>query len=364
MSSKLGCEQIKQVICDKLVTGNYVVGDRLPSIREFSKSLDVKPERVRRAVLRLAKENLVELRHGSGTYIKELPGRQSISKQQDIVAWIADMAPNWYNVPLLDVLLHNQSENFHITVVSKNSKRIIASRMAKADGVIAISPSRQQLENIRKQVSANVPIVSVSRSYPDLPVYAVMEEGFHTAYDLTIWLIEQGHRRIAFIGRSDQQNQTYFSERFHGWQAALEDRGLQCGDDLVHWVNVSQGPGHSYFRAMMPVFDKINFDAMFCGMADLLAEAVRYDSIKDVGLVKRHAIAGIDHVEGVTGVAFACHDFNSMVEVALNRVLKHVTSSEFCRIERVAMKLSFPGNNISVAEDCESKTKAEETDCT
>ena len=339
MSSELSCEQIKQAICAKLMTGEYQAGDRLPSIREFGKSFDTKHERVRRAILSLAKENVVELRHGSGTYIKEIPSSRSKKKQKNIIAWLADKTPNWYNVPLLDVLLHKQSDEFILTVVSKKAS---ATRIAKAHGVLAVSPSQQELNTIRQQVCKGTPIVSISRSFYDIPIPSVVENGFHATYDLTRWLISQGHRRIAFLGREDQQNLMYYRERLYGWQAALSERGLDCGDDLIRWIKVSSKPGHNYFNAMAPVFENIDFDAMFCGMADLLAEAVRHDSINKTGLIENFAIAGMDHCEGVSGVAYAHHDFETIVDMALSRIENGVDNLSMHHIDRVPMKLSLP----------------------
>lgn len=57
--------QIKQLIVDE----NYRTGDRLPSIRDMAKSLDVGHPTVREALRKLETLGIVQIKHGSGVYV-------------------------------------------------------------------------------------------------------------------------------------------------------------------------------------------------------------------------------------------------------------------------------------------------------
>jgi GntR family hexuronate regulon transcriptional repressor len=62
----------------ELASGQYAIGDRLPAERELSIQHGVSRPTVREAVIALEVQGLVEVRVGSGAYVKRLPGKNDI----------------------------------------------------------------------------------------------------------------------------------------------------------------------------------------------------------------------------------------------------------------------------------------------
>ena len=60
-------EQVKHAI----ETGVLRAGDQLPSVRQIAEELLINPNTVARAYRELEHEDIVELKHGSGAYIRE-----------------------------------------------------------------------------------------------------------------------------------------------------------------------------------------------------------------------------------------------------------------------------------------------------
>lgn len=60
----------------EIASGHYAVGDRLPAERELSASYNVSRPTVREAMIALEVQGLVEVRLGSGAYVKSLRGQQ------------------------------------------------------------------------------------------------------------------------------------------------------------------------------------------------------------------------------------------------------------------------------------------------
>jgi GntR family transcriptional regulator len=60
-------EQVKHAI----ETGVLRAGDQLPSVRQIAEELLINPNTVARAYRELEHENIVDLKHGSGAYIRE-----------------------------------------------------------------------------------------------------------------------------------------------------------------------------------------------------------------------------------------------------------------------------------------------------
>ena len=56
-----------------IAAGELATGDGLPSVRSLSRSLRVNPATVVQAYRELAADGFVDLRHGQGTFVKEVP---------------------------------------------------------------------------------------------------------------------------------------------------------------------------------------------------------------------------------------------------------------------------------------------------
>ena len=63
--------QIMDLIKGKIASGEICGGDKLPSVREFSKELKVNPNTVQRTYQELEREGLVFTQRGMGTFITE-----------------------------------------------------------------------------------------------------------------------------------------------------------------------------------------------------------------------------------------------------------------------------------------------------
>ncbi|MBM7080768.1 winged helix-turn-helix domain-containing protein [Micromonospora humida] len=62
-------QRIAQDIRDKIASGEYSPGDKLPSLRELIAHHEVSAEPVRSALLILQAEGLIEGHQGKGTYV-------------------------------------------------------------------------------------------------------------------------------------------------------------------------------------------------------------------------------------------------------------------------------------------------------
>jgi 2-aminoadipate transaminase len=65
-----GYQSIAQTIRDRILSGRYIPGERIPSIREFADHFNCNKLTVHRAFETLRQEGLIEIRVGSGTYVR------------------------------------------------------------------------------------------------------------------------------------------------------------------------------------------------------------------------------------------------------------------------------------------------------
>ena len=69
-------EQIAARVRLAVASGELTRGDPLPSVRGLAQELRVNPSTVVQAYRDLAADGFVELRHGQGTFVKEVPSFQ------------------------------------------------------------------------------------------------------------------------------------------------------------------------------------------------------------------------------------------------------------------------------------------------
>src|SRR5215218_7869826 len=87
--------QIKHLI----LTGNFAVGSRLPSIRAMAGFLRVNRNTVARVFSDLEREGYVESRRGSGVYVLEPPVDAEDIKCQEVLERVIDLA-SAHSVPV------------------------------------------------------------------------------------------------------------------------------------------------------------------------------------------------------------------------------------------------------------------------
>jgi len=330
-------DRISRVLYENLVKGKVRVGDRLPSIRTLGKTFNVQRETVRRAMGSLAEEGFLEMRPGSGTYVKAIPESQDIKIRQ-ILLWMPRSNTQYNNSDVFKIFEHKPGQEYHFTVVS-SIESLQQRRISDYAGIIAVVPTHDELALVKNVVNGFVPIVSLSRSYVDVPVPAVLEDNFNTAYDLTKWLLRKGHNRIAFFGDGGGRKESFVVSRFHGWRAAIEEAGLDVSLQPVHWIAPCED--QTMFGAMLPLFENPDFDAIFCSMGVFLEEALRHIVLRGMDMVERKAVACLDTNCGNTGVACAVHDLQHLIDNALE-LLRHGIDPFGMETIRVPMKLYFP----------------------
>jgi GntR family transcriptional regulator len=84
--------QLKEQIKHLILTGNFEVGSRLPSIRAMAGFLRVNRNTVARVISDLEREGFVETRRGSGVYVVEPPVDKEELKRHEVLERVMDLA--------------------------------------------------------------------------------------------------------------------------------------------------------------------------------------------------------------------------------------------------------------------------------
>lgn len=113
--------------------------------------------------------------------------------------------------------------------------RLVSQR--SVDGFIFTPPSDNSTPLLNELQSSNVPFVRLTPSDREGPFPYVTATDWRGAYDMTRYLLSQGHRRIGFIKGPPEQKAGH--DRFDGFRVALAEEGIDIDPALM-----TQGDDH------------------------------------------------------------------------------------------------------------------------
>ena len=82
--------QIIDLVKKQMVSKELLPGEKLPSVRDMSKQLEVNPNTVQRAYLEMEREMLVYTKRGQGTFIVEEPDVVLALRQEMVLDLVAN----------------------------------------------------------------------------------------------------------------------------------------------------------------------------------------------------------------------------------------------------------------------------------
>ena len=108
--------------------------------------------------------------------------------------------------------------------------------------IICPTQNTTDFSHLLRLKKANMPVVFFDRA-PDIDISSVIINDATSALQATNSLIDDGARRIAFLGGSNLMKQT--ADRKHGYLQALRERGIPIRTELVKCHNISFNSGLS-----------------------------------------------------------------------------------------------------------------------
>jgi DNA-binding LacI/PurR family transcriptional regulator len=205
--------------------GQYPPDRPLPSERVLGEAFDVHRATLRRALARLESEGIVRRSPGERPYPN--PPRRPVQGNIGLCATDRDdpFARSLIATGMIEALRESGSP-LRLTWTDNHAFRPgepFAHELESLAGLVLWPPFLTDVERL-KEVRKRMPTVLV-----DAPVGGYESDfvGFQddiAGYDATQHLIEQGHRRLAFVGTLHVVTTRY---RYHGFLRCLHDAGLE-----------------------------------------------------------------------------------------------------------------------------------------
>ncbi|MBP5491897.1 MAG: LacI family DNA-binding transcriptional regulator [Clostridiales bacterium] len=249
---------------------------------------------------------------------------------------------DYYGISILSYIDHELYASGYSTIISDYSQTDPCGASDKInflinkqiDGII-MQPINVRQEDIERAAKADVPIVFVDIEDPQISCDSVTIDNYDIAYRITRHFIENGHKRIAFIGGAEGFNTT--DDRVRGYKDALKEAKLEISSDLIHLENVSEESGYLAMMRFMNLPQPPT--AVFASGNDLTCGAVMYINEKNIKVPDDISFVGFENQT-------IAHVYNPTLTIGIQPIRKIGQTAVRMLLERMRGEFTGEPRNV------------------
>ncbi len=297
--------------------------------RIFTQKANVRP-----ATLQKIQDAMNEL--GADAPVGLAANRSSNKKYVMIVA--GDVSNEFYSQIIKGCCNGLSKHGYYAIVCDSNydieyEKRcIINAEQEKFGGVVLITAVEDPgLIDILR--NAPIPVVLANRYIRSLGMNMVCIDNYNGGYNATAYLIERGHKKIAFLG--GYKNSTATQDRYKGYMDALADSGIELCPERIFFSGQSQAIGSGRKFASESIQNGVEYTAVFSTNCPLAVGAVNVFSESGFAIPEDLSIICFDDSpsigkDGLNLTTISCEPYliGQETVVALQRLIEGSTTGK------------------------------------
>ncbi|HWL51623.1 MAG TPA: GntR family transcriptional regulator [Chthoniobacteraceae bacterium] len=232
----------QRVVEDYLSSGEFQVGDKLPSIPDMARRYRVSPPTMGKALGILQVQGYLEGRRGSGVYILRLPGEAAAQEGVDRFSIGLIASTVHASSPILQGVIRAAGRmELNLQIASAEwdyqQERQHLARMIERglDGVLLhpVLSSRDERNDYLFHEFADFPMVLVDTPVPGVDRSRIVFDNWSAGYEITRHLLAHGHRHIAFMHLCTPTPIRSVEDRLAGFLRAMEEAEIPRSDYFV-----------------------------------------------------------------------------------------------------------------------------------
>jgi LacI family transcriptional regulator len=231
--------RIYALLEERIASGAWPVGTRLPAEPEIAAQLGVSRGTLRRALARLRERGLVDGAPGRGSFVRSTSPSAPPGLPRIVGVLVPSVARPSVGALLMAIEDELDGLGYSMLVATSGStpaqesgraRRMVSTGIA---GLICYPIDHGADARLyRSLLDDGVPLVLVDRYLVGLGTDAVLCDNVGGAFQATSHLAGLGHRRIALV-TTDNLTTTSVAERREGYRLALAEHGIPYDADLV-----------------------------------------------------------------------------------------------------------------------------------
>ncbi|WP_339291125.1 GntR family transcriptional regulator [Paenibacillus sp. FSL E2-0201] len=239
-----------QVIIDdiksKILSGDYNVGEQIPTESSLQSMYEVSRQTVRKAILELSNEGFLRSEKGSGTYVSnQYRSKNSGSSHKKTIGVITTYISDYIFPSIIRGIESRMNEdNYSLLLASTNNdvaqeKKALEMMLSYGVDGLIIEPTKSNLynPNIAYYLSfkeQDIPIIMINAFYEEIELPYLCLDDVQSSYLATRELITKGHTQIGLIAKMDDLQGKY---RMKGYIKALEEAKLRFYPEQIFSFN-------------------------------------------------------------------------------------------------------------------------------
>lgn len=195
----------------------------------------------------------------------------------------------------------------------------------RVDGLIIV-PTTSDHKYLEKERKSGLRFVFIDRPANNFNADVVVSTNRISAKEATEHLIKYGHKRIAYMG--DSQDIYTAAERFAGYKSALAKAKIKLDNSIVHHGVTDREDIERFTNSILSGSNRVT--AIFSSQNYVTIEAIRALAQRD--LSKEIALVGFDDLPFADlvkpGISLVTQDINKMAEVAANLLFARINGTK------------------------------------
>jgi len=345
----------KSIIQDVITANDLQPGDRLPTVRDIQALFEVSTSTITKAFELLADQGLVDIRHGSGCFLKKHP---PIKRQQTEKSRFAAVLPHYAKYSMISTIEQQLTDECRmhgceiqiqgITSYQQERDSVQEALSAGVDGLV-VYPMPRTIKQSRTDylyaLEPTPPVVLIDLGNPKHRLPQIRFDNYQAGYEITRKLLAEGRTRIAFKRLKNRNKEILYrsnDDRYQGYQQALYEIG-QPGLPELCWqeefstrsTSPSRGTAEEFVMRWKSLPPSRRADAVIC-LEDIHAATLIHEALKEgIAIPDELKIVGFDnnpHAEKMAGQPFptTLPDFAYMARLAVSTLLRTLRQPAEC----------------------------------
>lgn len=297
-------EEITNWIRGRIENGELKDGYKLDSESSLVSRFSVSRQTVRHALSILVGEGLLEKRRGSGTYVK-LPVSMDKDRRPKTkrIAVMTTYVNDYIFAPIIqsiESVFSNTDYTMHLSFTSNSieKERELLQGFIKNENIDALiaEPTKSSLpclniELYKELQRKGVPVLQINSYYPDLKATHVSMNDKLAGKLATQYLIEQGHRKIAGIFKSDDGQG---GRRYLGYLEAHVENEIPIKENRISWIDTEDIRGS--LEAFSGVLKRMEgCTACVCYNDEVADKLLSLCGVYNISVPEKLSVVGIDN---------------------------------------------------------------------
>ncbi|MCD6397247.1 MAG: GntR family transcriptional regulator [Spirochaetaceae bacterium] len=292
-------------ISSKISSGDYIEGEKLPSESNLMTAFKTSRITVTRALKELELTGVIYREKGRGSFVS--PRTASSSK---IISLVIPHKADFFSGGqqyVRSVYKYCQKMGYlcsvHYSEQSSKKERAILEDVTshQVAGIILYPIDSKNIDLISKIMIKGCPLVLLDRKLNEIELPVVESDNFNGAFNAVNYLLDKGHKRIAFVGANDAIS---VADRYKGYCSSLINRKIAIDRNIVftHYINIeddsqeilSIDEANTIIDNILTSLPKVS--AIFC-VNDLIAfRLMNAAGRKGVSIVDDLSFVGFDNI--------------------------------------------------------------------